>query len=88
MENVQKAINITSVVIFKPSAPNPFQNKTIYTSTNISRSQYGVKCAKCSRTFDIKCMEKGKTITEQYYAQLLDKFDETIICFIATHILF
>jgi hypothetical protein len=32
-------------------------------------------------------LEEGRTITEQYYAQLLGKFDETIICFIATHIL-
>jgi hypothetical protein len=67
MENVQKAINITSMVIFKPSAPNLFQNKNIYTSlcfkctNNLSRSQYGAKCAKCSRTFDIKCILKDKT---------------------------
>lgn len=66
VEDVNQAVNIISmVVIDKPSAPNPFQNKTVYNGicftclNNISRSQYGVKCPNCTRTYHIKCIAKN-----------------------------
>lgn len=66
VDNVNKKINITNVVIVKPSAPNPFKNKTIFTGlcftcvNNVSRTHYGVKCDNCARTYHIKCISKNK----------------------------
>lgn len=64
--SVKKVINITNMVIIKPSAPNPFTNQTIYSGlcfacvNNIARSQYGVKCVNCTRTYHIKCIAKNR----------------------------